>query len=588
MNKKLLVLSQVAALLVLAGCGSENTSSTTPSSTSSSTVISSTSSSSISSTSSSSATVAPTKERIVSLLTELDQDKVTSYDFVDRSYAYNFYNNSKYIVSGNIQTGLINYQAKHKFQLFNNQFISDEITIDSLDGVETTKVVETNYANGQIYQEGNYIYDYFICTSLYEQSFVNCNEIDYYNQFDTYFNYLSIIDTIKDAFNNPTEYFPVDDGYETPVFDATVQDGVEHYALSCVFPGADDYKPIIINFSVDYETSTKEFVSIDYKIRSLLDSLDTDYEIGTSSITSYNITNLKFGDKTNFDGVVFTFDDIPSKSSIHNAPKEVIDVSDKEDGALDEETALEIIKNIYAYSNDVRQTNYSMIYHDAFDFATTDRTTFGDAKFEGKIIAYNNGITDNNGTIQLVDSENQPTGTPAPYRIFTKATSIGIFRGGKFTKYITSAFGYASKTSFTSAREYLDANPLYWSEISSILEGFSTYALGSTTFESGTTIDVSVSGAKSGTSLEIKGQLHSKTSNGLSVENIDSFTFSIEDGKLMYCKFVTMGQTSSSVKYEDTYEARFVHAPKVDFTGTEMDILNEIETQITMDDFKII
>lgn len=162
MNKKLLVLSQVAALLVLAGCGSENTSSTTPSSTSSSTAISSTSSSSISSTSSSSATVVPTKERIVSLLTELDQDKVTSYDFVDRSYAYNFYNNSKYIVSGNIQTGLINYQAKHKFQLFNNQFISDEITIDSLDGVETTKVVETNYANGQIYQEGNYIYDYFI------------------------------------------------------------------------------------------------------------------------------------------------------------------------------------------------------------------------------------------------------------------------------------------------------------------------------------------------------------------------------------------------------------------------------------------
>lgn len=49
-----------------------------------------------------------------------------------------------------------------------------------------------------------------------------------------------------------------------------------------------------------------------------------------------------------------------------------------------------------------------------------------------------------------------------------------------------------------------------------------------------------------------------------------------------------MGQTSSSVKYEDTYEARFVHAHKVDFTGTEMDILNEIETQITMDDFKII
>ena len=153
MNKKLLVLSQVMALLAITSCGGNDISSSTSSNSSdSSPIISSTStvSTPASSTTSSSATITPTKERIVSLLSNLDKDKVTSYDFVDRSYSYNFYNNSKYIVSGNIQTGLVNYTAKHKFNLYKDNFVSDEIAIDSLDGVEATTVVETNYANGQI------------------------------------------------------------------------------------------------------------------------------------------------------------------------------------------------------------------------------------------------------------------------------------------------------------------------------------------------------------------------------------------------------------------------------------------------------
>ena len=74
-----------------------------------------------------------------------------------------------------------------------------------------------------------------------------------------------------------------------------------------------------------------------------------------------------------------------------------------------------IIRNIYAYSNDVRQTNYSMLYHGAFDFANTDRTEFGNALFEGKMIAYSNGILDNNGTIQLVDSDDSPKGEKSPF-----------------------------------------------------------------------------------------------------------------------------------------------------------------------------
>ena len=42
------------------------------------------------------------------------------------------------------------------------------------------------------------------------------------------------------------------------------------------------------------------------------------------------------------------------------------------------------------------------------------------------------------------------------------------------------------------------------------------------------------------------------------------------------------------VKYDDVYEARFVHAPKVAFNGEEMDILNEIDTQVDITEFEIL
>lgn len=599
--KKKYLFSLIATLTVLASCtttpstsvssssksnNSQNTStSSTISNSSSSSSSLSSSSSSSSSSNSSSSTIKP-EEKVVQLLSEINLDNIVSYNFIDRSYSYNSYNNSKYIVTGNVSTGLVNYEATHKFKLYNNDVIVDNISVDSLDGVEKTEAVLNTKAKGQIYLKNNYIYDYFICNSMKEQSFVECYETDYYRNLNTYFNYLGIITDIKTAFSDPNSYFPTESGYETPIIEYNIENGIEHYSLTSKFPGTDDYKPVIINFEVDYNTSTNTFTKIKSQNRSMIGSLDTDFEIGTSSITSYTITNIQFGEKDIFNDSLYTFDDIQNKNNIHNAPKYIVDISNLNDGLIDENTTFEIVKNIYAYSNNIRQTNYSMKYHNAFDFATTDRTEFGDAIFEGKIISYANGILDNNGTIQLMDSSDQPIGDKSDFRIFTKAESYGILRGGKFSKYITSAFAFMAKSYITNTREYLDANPLYWNEIASIYNNFETYGLGQTIVNN-SKINVSVSGTKSGSSLEIKAQLHSVSSYGTNTENIDAFTFYIEDNKLMSLLFQTTGNTSSG-KYTDTYEAKFVHGSKKNFSGDEMNILDEIESQISMDDFNII
>lgn len=599
--KKKYLFSLIATLTVLASCtttpstsvssssksnNSQNTStSSTISNSSSSSSSLSSSSSSSSSSNSSSSTIKP-EEKVVQLLSEINLDNIVSYNFIDRSYSYNSYNNSKYIVTGNVSTGLVNYEATHKFKLYNNDVIVDNISVDSLDGVEKTEAVLNTKAKGQIYLKNNYIYDYFICNSMKEQSFVECYETDYYRNLNTYFNYLGIITDIKTAFSDPNSYFPTESGYETPIIEYNIENGIEHYSLTSKFPGTDDYKPLIINFEVDYNTSTNTFTKIKSQNRSMIGSLDTDFEIGTSSITSYTITNIQFGEKDIFNDSLYTFDDIQNKNNIHNAPKYIVDISNLNDGLIDENTAFEIVKNIYAYSNNIRQTNYSMKYHNAFDFATTDRTEFGDAIFEGKIISYANGILDNNGTIQLMDNSDQPIGDKSDFRIFTKAESYGILRGGKFSKYITSAFAFMAKSYITNTREYLDANPLYWNEIASIYNNFETYGLGQTIVNN-SKINVSVSGTKSGSSLEIKAQLHSVSSYGTNTENIDAFTFYIEDNKLMSLLFQTTGSTSSG-KYTDTYEAKFVHGSKKNFSGDEMNILDEIESQISMDDFNII
>lgn len=522
------------------------------------------------------------QEKVVSLLSKIDENKITAYSFTDRNYAYNFYNNSKYAVTGNPKTGLINYYAKHQFKLFNNNVVNDDIEVTSLDGVENTKDCSTALAKGQIYLKDDYVYDYFIKD---EDSFVNCYEIDAFTSFDTYFNYLSIIGMAQSAFSDPSTYFPETSGYSTPKIEITTSEGIETYKIGSSYAGDSSYKPYIIDFEIVYNSNTHTFNKIMYKERSMFASLDDDYEIGTSSLAIYTITNLEFNDRTEYNGNYYSLDDI-KEDSIHNAPKKIVDVSSFEDGNLPDETVLNIFRNIYAYSNHVRQINYSMLYHNAFDFANTDRPDFGDAYFVGKLVSYKNNIVDNNGYIQLADKNDQPVGDKYNYRIFSKVIDDLIVKGGIFSKYITSSFACVSKNSVTSSRDYLDANPLYWPEIKEIYNAFSLYNLGNNRLDGGETYQINVSGTKKGTSLEIKGQIHYRAST-FTVENVDTFTFNIENDKLMYCKFNSTGETRSDGKYTDIYEAKFVHADKEDFIGEEMNF-DDINTQVTMEDFAII
>lgn len=563
-NKKISIILPLILLLTLSGCNSEN------------------------SNSGNSASNEPSSEKLIRLLNNVNLDNIVSYDFVDRSYSYNSYNGSKYIVTGDSSVGMINYEATHKFKLFNNDFISDQITVNYLGAVENKIITNTVSANGQVFVKDNIIYDYFICPSMTTQSYVNCYEVDVYRTFNQYFNYLSILSDAITAFTDPNAYFPSNSGYQAPILNISTKDNVEIYSLQGRYPGDDSYKPFIIDFNVEYDTKANEFKKITYQERSMMSTLDADYEISTSSLAQYTITNIKFGNKTNYSGTVYTFDNIADKEKIHNAPEQVVDVSKVNDGELNEKMVQNIIRNIYAYSNDIRQTNYSMLYHGAFDFANTDRTKFGNALFEGKMIAYSNGILDNNGTIQLVDSNDSPKGEKSPFRIFTKAEDIGIFKGGKFSKYITSSFGFALKSDVNSARKYLDANPLYWPELSQYVEMLQTLNLGKNYTSSGSSYEISMSGNKSGNTLELKAQIHFASNNKFNIENFYSFTFTIENDKLMYCKFVTTGHTSDKEKYDDVYEARFVHAPRVAFSGEEMDILNEIDTQVDITEFEIL
>ena len=563
-NKRISIILPLILLLTLSGCDSE------------------------SSNSGNSASNEPSSEKLIRLLNNVNLDNIVSYDFVDRSYSYNSYNGSKYIVTGDSSVGKINYEATHKFKLFNNDFISDQITVNYLGAVENKIITNTVSANGQVFVKDNVIYDYFICPSMTTQSYVNCYEVDVYRTFNQYFNYLSILSDVITAFTDPNAYFPSNSGYQTPILNISTKDNVETYSLQGRYPGDDSYKPFIIDFNIEYDTKANEFKKITYQERSMMSTLDADYEISTSSLAQYTITNIKFGNKTNYSGTVYTFDNIADKEKIHNAPEQVVDVSKVNDGELNDKMVQNIIRNIYAYSNDVRQTNYSMLYHGAFDFANTDRTEFGNALFEGKMIAYSNGILDNNGTIQLVDSDDSPKGEKSPFRIFTKAEDKGIFKGGQFSKYITSSFGFVLKSNVNSAREYLDANPLYWPELSQYVEMLQTLNLGKNYTSSSSSFEISMSGTKSGNTLELKAQIHFASNNKFNIENFYSFTFTIENDKLMYCKFVTTGHTSDKEKYDDVYEARFVHAPRVAFSGEEMDILNEIDTQVDITEFEIL
>lgn len=560
MKKKIIVLA-LCSLSVLASCGNDDKSS-----------VSSSESSSLSD-----------NERVSNLLSNIKVGQITSFDFIDRSYDFDSYYNAKYFITGNAKKAYVNYKATHNFSIYKD-LISDEIDVDGLEGVETP-VSKTNIsAKGQIYTDmNNYLYDFLVCEEEPSQSYVNCYEMDYFTNLKTYFDYLDIIGYASKAFSSPETYFSEDNGYETYSFNFSSKDEIYTFTLEGRYSGDSTYSPYIINFEVNYNNKTSSFDKITYKERSLLNGIDGDFETETSSLRIWEISNIKIGEKTTYSGKKYTFDDITNKSQIHDAPIEKADLSNTSDGKISDEITLQIFKNIYAYSNDINQMNYSMYYHDAFDIADTSKD-IGDAVFSGKIISYSNNITDNVGTIQKVDKNGLPLSEdPANFRIFTEVVDTsnakGILRTAEFDKYMTSSLAFESKSNFASSRAYLDPNPLYWSEISNIYSAFEKYGLGEKMLSTTSSIKITVSGEKKGNSLSLSSQIHTTTNL---TEYIDRFSFEIKNDKLEYMKFETSGKN-----YTDIYEGRFLHNEKKEFVGERIDD-EEITNQISMDQFNII
>ncbi len=523
-------------------------------------------------------------EYAASLLAKISKDEIASFDFVDRSYDFDSYYNAKYFITGDIKKAYVNYRATHSF-ILHKDLIEDEVEVEALLGVENpTSNTSPIPAKGQIYTDSNnYLYDYLISENDPSQSYVNCYEMDYFTNFKTYFDYLDIIESSYNAFLSPETYFSMDDGYESYSFDSSSENGLTTFLLEGKYPGDDTYAPYIIDFEVQYNDNKGTFENITYKERSLLNTLSADFESETSSLRIWTISNIQISERNEYNGTRYTFDDIENKDQIHNAPIEKIDLSEVSDGTLDDETTLNIFKNIIAYSNDVTQMNYSMYYHDAFDIADTS-SDIGDAIFSGKVISYSNYITDNVGTIQKVDSNGLPLKEEAAkYRIFTEVIDTkeakGILRIGSFDKYMTPCLAFLSKSSFQSIRNYLDANPLYWPEISDIYSAFEKYGLGDSYLSSTSTIKISVKGEKKGDDITISSQIHTTASL---TEYIDRFSFEINDNELTSMKFETSGKN-----YTDTYEAKFLHGNKKEFNGERIDS-EDITTQISMDDFNII
>lgn len=527
----------------------------------------------------------PSAELISKRLSKLDVNEITSFNFIDRSFDWRSYYNAKYIFTGDVQKAYVNYEAYHSFKVYED-IITDELDVDALVGVEDPVKKDGLSAKGQIFTDKNdYLYDYLVCEKDPRKSFVNCYEMDYFNNLSSYFNYLDIVVSAANAFLDPTNYFSQDDGYLEPIVEIQLEDGKEIYTLEAQYEGDQTYKPFILDFEVVFNPQTSSFEKIVYKERSLLNTLKGDFETETDALRVWTLYNIRFGEKEKFNGERYTFQDIPDKSAIHDAPIEPVDLSTISDGKLPDTTTLNIIRKINAYTRDIRQMNYSMLYHDAFDFATDSNSAdFGDAIFSGKVISYSNNILDNVGTIQKVDANGLPKNEkPANFRIFTEVVDTkdaqGVLRIGQFDKYITSCLAFASKSEFQSTHSYLDANPLRWSEIADILSDFSTYDLGNNA-SSSKTIKITVSGEKKGTTLSLMGQIHSNS--GLT-EYIDRFTFEIENDALVYTKFETTGKN-----YTDTYEARFVHGPKSKFKGERISSEDGDFVQVTIDKFNII
>ena len=229
----------------------------------------------------------PSAELISKRLSKLDVNKITSFNFIDRSFDWRSYYNAKYIFTGDVQKAYVNYEAYHSFKVYED-IITDELDVDALVGVENPVKKDGLSAKGQIFTDKNdYLYDYLVCEKDPHKSFVNCYEMDYFNNLSSYFNYLDIVVSAANAFLDPTNYFSQDDGYLEPIVEIQIEDGKEIYSLEAKHEGDQTYKPYILDFEVTFNPQTSSFERIVYKERSLLNTLDGDLETETDSLRSW-------------------------------------------------------------------------------------------------------------------------------------------------------------------------------------------------------------------------------------------------------------------------------------------------------------
>ena len=115
----------------------------------------------------------PSAELISKRLSKLDVNKITSFNFIDRSFDWRSYYNAKYIFTGDVQKAYVNYEAYHSFKVYED-IITDELDVDALVGVENPVKKDGLSAKGQIFTDKNdYLYDYLVGEKDPRKSFVN-------------------------------------------------------------------------------------------------------------------------------------------------------------------------------------------------------------------------------------------------------------------------------------------------------------------------------------------------------------------------------------------------------------------------------
>ena len=526
------------------------------------------------------------------IISDISWSNVKSFSFSDRSYEAAYYYNSKYVISGDPKV-MVNYQANHNFKMFKDDFVTDEVSIDALTGVEATATQNSFQANEQIYLENSYIYDIFL-VNVEGESFANCYPSHRYRTLSKYLNYDTVLSDTANSFSNLTTRFPKDSGFLDPDVVITKENEKEHYTVQVSYPGDATYIAYTLGYDVILNTTTKSLESISTSIRYYKSGIDGAYETSTARLTTYTISNITYGEKDKYDGTVHTIDELPAEK-VHNAPAKQVNLDNVPNGELSNERALEFVNNILYYARDTRQTNYSFIYHKAYDFSSSQQTDIGDILFQGKLIAYQDDILDNHGTMRKVNSKDQPYGEEVPYWIYSQAMDDYVLKGGKFDKWITSNCAVYLADDIIDLRCFLDANPLFYgetekgtsatSEFKKDLSLFSTFNLGEN--KSGDyTLNLSCTGKKDDDKITINA-VSNISSNSYTANARNTWQFVIENDYLSSFSLKEEVVSSYGSYYADTFEAVFLHAPKQVYTGDKFNF-EEILYQVYWSDYNVL